>query len=335
MTVLKDYVRLETPGLWREGAGAQRRGVVVQLGDASLTFLDERSGIAVSHWSLPAVRRLNPGDLPALYSPGADEGETIEIDEPAMIDAIERVRAAIDAARPRPGRLRLGVLAASVGVLAVLGALWLPRALAGHAASVMPAAARAEIGRAVLADLARVTGAPCTGSAGQRAGRRLAERLFGPGGGEVVVVRDGIGGALQLPGRLMVIDLRTLTARDAPELAAAHILAARMRAEAQDPVVPILRWAGVAATLKFLTTNALPREAVAGYGAHAAALTPRGPDPVALIARAAEAGIDLGPYAASRPADTALQTAVDANPIAAREVLADGDWIALQSVCDV
>jgi hypothetical protein len=334
MTVLSNYVRLETPGLWREGEGAQRRAVIVQLGDASLTFLDERSGVAVSHWSLPAVRRLNPGDLPARYAPGGTGGEAVEIDEPAMIDAIERVRAAIGAARPRPGRLRVGVLVASVGVLALLGALWLPRALAGHAASVMPLAARAEIGRAALADLARVTGAPCTGAAGQRAGRRLAERLFGPSGGEVVVVRDGIGGAMQLPGRLMVIDLRSLTTRDAPEFAAAHILAARMRAEVRDPVVPVLRWAGVAATLRFLTTGTLPRDSVAGYGAHAAALTPRGPDAAALIARAAEAGIDLGPYAAARPADTALRAAVDAQPVAAREVLTDADWIALQSICD-
>jgi hypothetical protein len=334
MTALRDYVRLECPGLWREGEGAQRRGVVVQLGDASLTFLDERSGTAVSHWSLPAIQRLNPGDLPALYAPGGAGGETIEIEEPVMIDAIERVRAAIAAGRPRPGRLRLGVLAASLAGLAVLGVLWLPGALADHAAAVMPLAARAEIGRAALADLARVTGAPCTGAAGQRAARRLAERLFGPGGGEIVVVRDGIGVALQLPGRLMVIDLRTLTARDAPELAAAHILAARMRAEARDPVVQVLRWAGVGATLRFLTTGTLPRASVAGYGAHVVALPPRGPDAARLIARAAEAGIDLGPYAASRPDDTALRALVDANPIAPREVLADADWIALQSICD-
>jgi hypothetical protein len=70
MTALKKYQRLESPGLWRDTPEAQRREVVVAFREASLVLSDPRTELALSHWSLPAVERLNPGTLPALYGPG-------------------------------------------------------------------------------------------------------------------------------------------------------------------------------------------------------------------------------------------------------------------------
>ncbi|MFN3643358.1 MAG: hypothetical protein ACK4TB_10600 [Gemmobacter sp.] len=336
MTVLRRYVRLESSGLWRDGPNAQRRDVVVQLGDASLTFLDVRSGVALSHWSLPALARLNPGSLPALYAPGGDDsGETLELAEAEMIDAIETVRGAIGAARPRPWRLRLAILTGSVALLLALGVFWLPRALATHAAAVAPAAARAEIGRLVLADLSRFTDRPCIAPAGQRAARALAERLFGPGGADIVVVRDGIRGAVQLPGRIVVLDARTLGAVDAPELVAGHLLAARLQAEAVDPLIPVLRYAGVAATLRLLTSGKLPRDSVAGYSKGHIALPPHPVGDAALAERAAAAQVDLGPYAAAMGGRAALLDAMEkARVTAPRVVLSDADWISLRAICD-
>ncbi|MCB1406736.1 MAG: hypothetical protein KDK01_10890, partial [Rhodobacteraceae bacterium] len=76
MTALDKYARLEGPGVWRDGPDAQRRDVAVSLGDASLMIADARSGMMLSHWSLPAVQRLNRGTKPALYSPGPEsDGE--------------------------------------------------------------------------------------------------------------------------------------------------------------------------------------------------------------------------------------------------------------------
>ena len=79
-TALKKYQKLESPGLWREAPELQRREVVVAFGEASLTLSDPRTDSALSHWSLPAVERLNPGETPALYSPGRDALETLELD---------------------------------------------------------------------------------------------------------------------------------------------------------------------------------------------------------------------------------------------------------------
>jgi hypothetical protein len=76
MTVLEQYKRLEATGLWREAPDAQRREVIVSLGDATL-MISTFSEIALTHWSLPAVARLNPGRQPALYAPGAEAEERL------------------------------------------------------------------------------------------------------------------------------------------------------------------------------------------------------------------------------------------------------------------
>ena len=41
MTALKDYIRLESTGLWRAGEEAQRRDVYVFVGTASLVIADK------------------------------------------------------------------------------------------------------------------------------------------------------------------------------------------------------------------------------------------------------------------------------------------------------
>ncbi len=61
MTALTKYARLETTGLWRETPDGQRREVIVRMGDATLMLTDPKSETVLSHWSLPAVRRQNPG----------------------------------------------------------------------------------------------------------------------------------------------------------------------------------------------------------------------------------------------------------------------------------
>src|SRR5690606_10694329 len=89
MTALTKYQKLECTGLWRDAPDAQRREVVVNFGEASLTMSDPRSELALSHWSLPAVERMNPGEMPALYAPGPEADETLELDDPDMIAALE------------------------------------------------------------------------------------------------------------------------------------------------------------------------------------------------------------------------------------------------------
>lgn len=63
---------------------ARLRGVVVGLREATLVLSDPKTETALSQWSLPAVERLNPGKMPALYGVGDADSETLEIDDPDM-----------------------------------------------------------------------------------------------------------------------------------------------------------------------------------------------------------------------------------------------------------
>ncbi|MEM1073925.1 MAG: hypothetical protein AAGI36_05695, partial [Pseudomonadota bacterium] len=76
MTALKKYARLEASGLWRAAPDEQRREVVVSIGEATLVISDMRDS-AITHWSLAAVERSNPGKRPALFHPDGDPGETL------------------------------------------------------------------------------------------------------------------------------------------------------------------------------------------------------------------------------------------------------------------
>ncbi len=127
MTVLREFERLEAAGLWRASPDAQRRDVIISVGDATLTITDMQDR-PLAHWSLAAVERSNPGVFPALFHPDGDTGETLEIpqDEQTMLEAIERVRYAIERARPHPGRLRVMSILGSLSLVALLLVFWLP-----------------------------------------------------------------------------------------------------------------------------------------------------------------------------------------------------------------
>ena len=96
MTALDEYKRLEAPAVWCSLPDV-RQEVFVSLGNASLmiyTFKDEPLG----HWSLGAIERANPGEMPAVYHPLGDPNETLEFgeSETMMVAAIERLQAAIE-----------------------------------------------------------------------------------------------------------------------------------------------------------------------------------------------------------------------------------------------
>ena len=93
MTAVTQYQRLEASGLWRASAEDQRREVIVSIGDATLVISDMNDR-ALTHWSLAAVERHNPGETPAVYGPDGDQTETLELaaDEVEMIEAIEKLR---------------------------------------------------------------------------------------------------------------------------------------------------------------------------------------------------------------------------------------------------
>jgi hypothetical protein len=338
MTALKKYQKLESSGLWRDAADAQRREVVVAFGEASLILSDPRTGNPLAHWSLPAVQRINPGALPALYAPDTGAAaETLEVEDAIMVGAIETVRGAIDHARARPGRLRSGVTAAAVVGAVLLCVLWLPQALITRTAAIVPDSKRAEIGRMALADETRVTGLACAKPLGLRAAGRLSDRVLGTAGGQILFVRDGVQTAAHLPGNIILLSRHLVEDQDGPETAAGFALAEKLRAEINDPLVPLLHHAGLVATFRLLTSGVLPEGSLDGYAESAlSAKPPALPDPL-LLERFRSAGIASSPYAyALDPSGETVLGLIEADPFrtgAPPPILPDGEWISLQTIC--
>ncbi|PZQ95969.1 MAG: hypothetical protein DI533_17680 [Cereibacter sphaeroides] len=338
MTALKKYQKLESPGLWRDRPEAQRREVVVAFGDASLVLSDPRTGSALSHWSLPAISRLNPGALPAIYAPDTEtEAETLEIEDATMIGAIETVRGAIAGARSRPGRLRGLVLGSGAIVIGLLAIFWLPQALITQTAALVPESKRAEIGRMALADVTRVTGMPCATPLGLRAEGKLAERVLGPGKGQILLMRDGVHPAAHLPGGFILLSRELVEVQDGPQVAAGFALAEYLRSQNADPLVPILRHAGLIATLRLLTTGTLPAGSVAGYGEKLLATPPEPLSDSDVLIAFTGAMLASSPYAyALDPSGETTLGLIEADPFRAETappILPDGDWISLQAIC--
>lgn len=339
MTALNDYQRLESAGLWRGAADAQRRDVIVSIGEATLVLTDSLDR-PLAHWSLAALMRANPGETPAIYYAEGDPDETLELgqNEAEMIAALEKLRHVIDRRRPRPGRLRLWLGAVLITTIVLGGLFWLPGALLSHAVSVIPEVKRAELGAGLLAQMERVTGASCHDANGPQSLGLLAQRIAGEGPPpHLSVVRDGVRGALYLPGHVVLINRSLIEDFEEPDVVAGHVLAEMLRAQASDPLTELLSRAGIGAILRMLTTGTLTQATLQNHAVYLLTGDRPRPSDAAILERFASAGVRSSPYA--RAIDVTGETVlglIEADPyasIAPAPLLSDADWLRLQAIC--
>ena len=334
MTALEKYERIEASGLWRPSPDEQRRDVIVSIGDASLTITDTQDR-PLAHWSLPAIARANPGQRPAIFHPDGDPGETLELssDEAQMIEAIEKLRNAIERRRPHPGRLRLVTLALSVASVAALALFWLPGALLTHTVSVVPEVKRQELGGALMSQMTRLTGKPCADILATPALGRLTERLEVA---RLVVVRGGVQDTLSLPGGTILLNRSILEDHEEPDVAAGYIIAEKLEAATQDPLHKMLSQLGLAASFRLLTTGELTDAQLRSYAETLVILPQETPVWEDLLTGFADHQVKSSPYAyALDPSGETTLPLIEADPFVTspRPVLSDGDWVALQSIC--
>lgn len=339
MTALEQYVRLESDALWRPALGQQRRDVLISFGDATLVICDHAER-PLAHWSLPALIRQNPGQRPAIYVPDGDASEELEIDDPLMIDAIEKVRKSLARSRPKPGKLRYWIGAAVLTVSVGLALFWLPNALLRQALAIVPPAKRAEIGATILTQIETTTGAACTSSTNaQNAAAQLMQRVFGTGDvPRLVVVPQLAQGALAMPGGIIVLDNVLLQTSDDPAAIAGMVLAARSALAGRDPLQNVLQRAGLGATLRLLTTGDLPRSALARHADEQLAAPAPQADPPALRAAFVAASLPQAPYLALANRHSGDLPEIGPDPLAGQTlpaILTDSAWVRLQNICNI
>lgn len=335
MTALSQYQRLESQGLWRATADAQRLNVIVSFGNATLV-LSDKNETPLTHWSLPAITRVNPGAHPAIFAPGPDAAETLELDDSYMIEAIETVRTAVARGRSKPGRLRLIVLLLALGLALALSVFWLPDALNRYTASIVPAAKRIAIGQALLDNISRVSGAPCTSAYGTVALDSLSRRLL-PAGDILVVLPSGGQSTRHLPGGYILLGRALVEDFDEPDVVAGYVLAEMLRARGHDPLVDLLEQSGLGISIRLLTTGEIPAQTLARYAEKLLQ------DPVTPVADEAllkafdTAGVRATPYAfALDVTGESTIGLIEADPYGTTPpapLLSDGAWVSLQGIC--
>ena len=338
MTAVKEFQRIETSGLWRARPEDQRREVNLSFGDTSLVIRD-RSDAPITHWSLSAIERVNPGKRPALFEPGPDSGESLEIADDIMINAIEKVRHAIARRRPKKGRLRFTVFAALVAGIAALGYFWLPHALKRHALSVVPDTKREAIGLNLLSEINRLAGNTCAQARGRVALEKLHKALDPSDHlDRVVVLPTDLRDTMLLPGKILALSNTLVEDHDAPDVIGGYILSATLQAQQEDPLEQLLALAGTFDTLKLLTTGEMNRAALRDYAEEVLATSNSFPDATTLIPAFENAEMPTSPFAYARDftGETTLEL-IEADPyqnLLSPAKLSDGEWVSLQSICE-
>ena len=339
MTALSKYKRLEATALWRDKPEEQRRNVVVSLGEATL-IISNYQDVALSHWSLTAIRRANPGEMPAIYYPEGDPGETIELekDEIDMVEAIEKLQAYIERKRPNPGNLRRKIFILSVVGMLFFAISWLPGAVRNQIADVIPHPKRLEIDARLLEHIQRVTGPPCRSRQSQNALVQLESRLPGRDGpGSFSIFRDGFQSTRSLPGGTILISNSLLEDYEEPDIVAGYIVAEHIRMEIYDPIKKLLEFSSTWDNLRLLTTGALPEQILQSY-AEFLLNSPELQLPVETLLHGFRAfELPSTPYAyAVDISGESTYSLIEADPygiIAPPPVLSDAEWIRLQNIC--
>lgn len=334
MTALRKYARLEASGLWRAAPDAQRRDVIVSIGDATLVISDS-SDRPLAHWSLAAIERDGAG-YPAVYFPDGARDETLELEESEseMVEAIETLRRAIDRARPHPGRLRWLGAVTSLLLVVALAIFWVPGALVDHALRVVPEVKRGEIGAQLLNRVTRLSGPACSTPGAYVGLQKLAART---GVTQVLVVPDGAASALYLPGGTVLLNRRVVEDFDDPSVAAGYVLAERVRLGEEAALRAVLAVGGIRASATLLTTGGLPDAVLDLYAEAAISATQEVPPAADLLQAFEAAGLRSTAYAYAVDIEGLKTRAlIEGDPLratGATAIMRDAEWLQLQGVC--
>jgi len=335
MTALEQYERLEATGLWRETKTSQNIEVLITFGNASL-ILSDFTGNPLTHWSLPAVARLNRGKTPPIYSPNSYGIETLEIDDEAMIIAIEEVRKTIKSRRPRKGRLRILTFLTTLLIILLLAIFWLPNILIQHTSSLVYAEQRKQIGFQLIDHISKFIGPHCVTDSEINPLLQLESRLFPNSDISIYVFSGGIKSAIHLPGQFILLNQFIVEDFETPNVVAGFSIIEKIKMDKHDPIEQLLSFAGTRAVLRFLTTGRLNQITLEHYARYILSLEPITLGTELIISEFESRDVNLAPYAyAIDITGESTSELIEHNKsFENRQILTKQEWLNLQSICE-
>lgn len=340
MTALAKYERLEALGVWRSHAQAPGREIYVKFGRSTLV-LEVEADVPMAAWSLPALRLVEEDESRAIYAPDFESSETLVVEDAEMRAALAQVLAArIDAPKRRRYRVPFLVAAAGLAAAALVAVLNLP-ALLGSVAPAFVAPERARLlGVQLLSLVEERTGPACKTRAGVAALDKLAFRLVPRAHSRIVIADLGDLPFLALPGETVMVNRHIAEAAASPEEFAGWVVLAYESDVERPALGQVFRAARVGDGLGFLANGTFSDrtlDAAATRLIFSADLHHEMKLEAAAL-RLADVGIPAEPLALGimREDVTAgpLRLPVVEGSSGGPMVLADGDWVALQAICE-
>jgi len=334
MTALQEYHKLEATALWRTAESDQRREVIVSVGDATLQIFDG-NGKALGHWSLAAVVVRHQTDESTVFSPGDDISEELEIDDAEMIAAITRVHKAVDERRPPDGRWSARASFAIVAATIALLVFWVPGALSRYAIGIVPTEVRLTTSDRLMTEIVRISGLPCTIPESEHIADALSERLALGFGNSFDFLPSGLTTTAILPDGRVLLNRTLVEDYETPDVLAGYLVETDLRRETVDPLGTLLKRGGVTEALRLITTGQLSDKTLRRYAQSLLTDEPPTVDFADLADRLNAIDVAGGPFA--RAVDFSGKTTsvliAEGDAMESREILSDGDWVALQGVC--
>ena len=335
MTALEQFERLESIGLWKESAEAQRREVIVSFGDATLVLSDSNEN-PLTHWSLAAVEKVSKSGKAIIYSPDNGETETLEISDDTMVKAIETIQARLRRGLPKPGRGRWIMGAIVVAAVLLLAQFWFPSAIARYATALVPDAKARQIGADALRHVAELSGTPCSSPLGNIGLQLLEDRLIGTPANQVVVLDMGRRDSAHLPGGIILLNRRVIEEAAEPEVAAGHILYQRAIEDEYPPLLDLFNSMSSAKVVAFLTSGNISEKDLRRFAQSQVTGAEKQPSVENLGGLFELTGVGARPFAHSLKAEDPLRAAL-LNPSVPQHtnapLMRDGEWLALQEIC--
>ena len=329
MTIVSQYQRLEAVGQLRESGSTSPKRVIVQLGQNSLVIL-KTDNMPIAHWKLDAVKRVNPGESPAVYSPDGGEDQLAIADE-SMINALDYVQTTM-VSSTRKSRLRMRLVYALLVLAALAGAaVYGPGFLVDQAVATAQNALRKEIGESLYFHISAEKGPACTRKEGRVALKELERKLYGNFEDRLRIVRDASFDVLPLPGDIIVLNGMMISNLPEADSLAARINAVRESARQLSPLHDILEMAGIRAAAEFLFFKRMDEELLRSLALEIA----REPDGTlsALANDVQSAESDSAADAAGTSPELDENDDEEYDVISREPVLQDSLFVALQFIC--
>ena len=132
---------------------------------------------------------------------------------------------------------------------------WLPNALTQYASNIVPDSKAVEIGEVILKSIQKTTGSTCSTPLGERALRRLENRVIGSPSNRIQIIEMGNRPSLHLPGGNILLNYRLTLNEPNANLIAGYAILERAIEDEKSPLFDLFKSMGLKKTLKFLGTG--------------------------------------------------------------------------------